>query len=122
MLYFVRNDNCVKNDDYPALPKMHASTEKHGLLIEKENEVFDNTSWNDIIGKDVSNKLKNILVKKSVLSKNGAGYLLFPDSESQKKAEHVLKDDFTVTLTTKKGKRLLPKIKLFDVFEVRSTN
>ena len=90
-------------------------TEKHVVIVEdKDNKSFDENGWIEVKSK-IKDKLKNVPVKKATVTKDGHGYLLFPDRNSQEEAENVLKQDFNVTMSTRKQNKLMPKMKIFDL-------
>ena len=95
---------------------VHVEKQKHIMIVEnKDNEKFDVEGWNEVVRNTLKSKLKNVPVKKTTVTKEGHGYLLFPDKTSQEKAEDALKADFNVTKDTKNQTKLLPKMKIFDV-------
>ena len=93
--------------------------EKHVVIVEdKDQKAFDENGWVEVKSK-ISDKLKDVPVKKATVTKNGHGYIVFPDKNSQKKAETVLKEDYKVTVSTKKQEKLLPKMKVFDLTDFK---
>ena len=126
------NDKLDKiiNDSLPAIPEAVVSTlkpvavpemtqktdMKHAIFIENEDEErFSERKWNEVVQYKINDKLKNIPVAKAAINKSGQGYLLLPDEEAQKKAEIALQDDFKLTVSSRKQKKLLPKMKIYDV-------
>ena len=65
----------------------------------------------------ISNKLKNVPVQKSVVTKSGQGCIFFPTKDDQAQAQSILQDDFKVSSSTNKVKFLLPKLKVFKIDE-----
>ena len=90
--------------------------EKHVVLVEPDtDQVFSKESWADVV-KQINVKVDNIPVRKNGVNKNGKGYIILPDKESQEKAEEALREDFIVTTAVnKQNPKLLPKLKIFDL-------
>ena len=97
--------------------------ERHAILLENkgdedgESEAYDQQSWVNVVKSSISGKLKHVPVKRSLVTKSGQGCIIFPTKGDQEQAEALLKDDFNVSVSTKKSKPLLPKIKVFKVDE-----
>ena len=100
-------DNGIKDDE-----------EKHIIVIEdkqnKDNK-YTNESWSHVVKSSVSNKLKNIPVQKSLVTKSGQGCIFFPSKADQEQAQSVLESDFRVSLSSRKKRMLLPKLKVFNI-------
>ena len=97
--------------------------EKHVVLIENENrEKFTEAAWNDIVKHNINDKLKEVPIRKSCVTKAGQGYMVFPNKEAQEKAQMALQNEFVVTPSTKQHYKLLPKLKIFDIFYKRGEN
>ena len=97
-------------------------TPRHSILIEQHNnEVFDGEAWNTVVKSSITGKLKSVPVKRSTVTKAGQGCLVFPTKEDQENAERVLKSDFKVTKSTQNPKKLMPKIKVFDLQSFKKT-
>ena len=92
--------------------------EKHVIVIEdkqdKEKKCI-NESWSQVVKSSVSNKLENIPVQKSLVTKSGQGCLFFPTQGDQEQARSVLQSDFNVSLSTQKKRMLLPKLKVLRI-------
>ena len=90
--------------------------EKFSLLIDKGNEeVFNTRSWNEVAKQNINDKLKNIPVKKTNVTKNGQGYILLPNKEAQEQAKLALQEDFVVTESVTTHKKILPKLVVLDI-------
>ena len=65
-------DNTVTNKD------------KHAVVVKPNNNLtsYTKSTWAEVASKMLSPKLEKIPVSKIVLTKNGNGYLLFPNSKS----------------------------------------
>lgn len=92
--------------------------EKHAILLENKDEnadKYNNNSWVEVVRSSISGKLKNIPVQRSLVTKSGQGCLLFPTKDDQEQAQKILENDFNISISTKKKKQLLPKIKVFKI-------
>ena len=98
--------------DQPSLDKV----EKHNLIIEPQNdEKFSQAQWSTVLKGTVKNKLSDVAVTKSSLTKSGKGLVSFPDRESRDQAADALKNDFHVSESDTTRKTLLPKMKICDL-------
>ena len=93
---------------------------KHSLLIKpntegSSNDKFTNSSWAELVKNKLPPKLNNIPVSKSVLTQNGAGYILFPDVESRDRARQSLEDDFKIECNNKTIETIFPKMKITGI-------
>ena len=64
---------------------------------------------NVVVKRNITQKLKNVPVKKTTYTKAGQGCLIFPTKKDQELAEQMLKDDIKVTKSTKSQTKVLPK-------------
>lgn len=109
--------NFLLNADKVSGVPISKNVVKHSVLIKQQNdEAFDETAWNDVVKRNITQKLKSVPVKKSSLTKAGHGYLTFPTKEDQEKAEIALKSDFNITVSTKQPVKLLPKLKICNLY------
>ena len=87
-------------------------------MEEKPNEgvtePFTAETWADVAKGTISDKLSDIPVKKSILSK-GKGIMKFPDMESRDLAAEALKDDYALIKEEVTPRKLLPKMKICDL-------
>ena len=92
----------------------NANQEKHAVIVEPESGNFNKETWADAV-KKIDGKLKEVPVKKNLITKNGQGCIMFPDKDSQEKAEVALRDDFLITSSSKTSSKLMPKLKIHDL-------
>ena len=91
---------------------MTRESNEHILIVNTNNqEKFSKDSWANAQNK-ISEKLKDIPVKKSVLNRNGKGCLILPDENSTAEAREILKDEYYVEKSTSKRSVLLPRLKI----------
>ena len=91
----------------------------YALVVEEKPsegvaQPFDSQTWADVAKGTISDKLGDIPVKKSILSK-GKGIMKFPDMNSRDLAAEALKEDFTLVKEEGKSNKLLPKMKICDL-------
>ena len=94
--------------------------EKHVIILENKEDAeskYDKNTWSQVVKSTISNKLKNVPVQKSVVTKSGQGCIFFPTKDDQAQAQSILQDDFKVSSSTNKVKFLLPKLKVFKIDE-----
>ena len=94
--------------------------EKHVIILENNEDSeskYDKNTWSQVVKSNISNKLKNVPVQKSVVTKSGQGCIFFPTKDDQAHAQSILQDDFKVSSSTNKVKFLLPKLKVFKIGE-----
>ena len=110
-----QNLNVVANSKKNDMPKMNEV--KHVLTVENKDdgEKFTQQKWNEVVSSNISKKLKEIPVEKTVISKEGKGCVFFPSKEAQNTAKQALENDFKVVSSTKSKRSLLPKLKLIDL-------
>ena len=93
---------------------------KHSLLL-KPNDApctsshYTEETWAYVARKNLPKLLHNFPVTKAVLTKQGKGYLAFPDEKSRDTAVDTLKNDFYVEQESKVPKLLYPKITITGV-------
>lgn len=109
--------------------KLTMETPKHALLItqsptdtDDETSPFTEQTWTTVVKKTLQNKLTDIPVKKSTLTKSGKGYIEFPNKESMDKAQGVLGPSYNIEVSTKSKTMLYPKIKLCNIDSEKYTN
>ena len=86
---------------------------KHTLLLKPNDASTDHyteSSWATVTKKNLPHLLHDIPVTKSALTKQGKGYLLFPDQKSRDNAKDSLKNVFHIECETKVSTLLFPKI------------
>ena len=77
--------------------------EKHVIILENKEDSeskFDKSTWSQVVKSNISNKLKNVPVQKSVVTKSGQGCIFFPTKDDQAHAQFILQDDFKVSSST----------------------
>lgn len=94
--------------------------EKHCILIEPQNSDGNNPSfspqqWSSVLKGPMQDKLADVPMTKSTLTKGGKGYVSFPDRKSRDCAAEALRNDFIVNERDTKPKTLLPKMKICDI-------
>ena len=114
----VTNALKARNNDDISVNETISNEEKHIIVIEdkqnKDNK-YDSDSWSKVVKSSLNGKLKNIPVQKSLVNKSGQGCIFFPTKDDQEQAQSVLQSDYTVSLSTKKKRMLLPKLKVFRI-------
>ena len=87
---------------------------KHALLMkpDKAGSLYNEDTWTEVVKKKLPKQLPNIPVSKAALTKNGQGYLSFPDQKSRDMAANNLKSAFAVESKDNSPKLLLPNIKI----------
>ena len=92
------------------------NSEKHVLIVdgtnEDSNDKISPDTWAQVVKSDISVKLKNVPVSKTVLSKDGKGCIFLPDEKGLKDAQEALTGSYRVNATSKKPTMILPKIKI----------
>ena len=98
--------------------------DKHVVLIHGENDQtdkfkgFDDTEWTEVVKKNLSKKLHDVPIKKSVHTKDGKGCLILPDAASAAKVRSALQEKYNVEVTSKSNAKtgsLLPKMCIVDI-------
>ena len=91
--------------------------DKQAIVVKPNNDItsYTKSTWAEVTSKMLSPKLEKILVSKTVLTKNGNGYLLFPNSKSRDNAKNCLKNYFKLESQTKTPKLIYPKITIYDI-------
>ena len=110
--------NPAENVPVVDLCSQSSEKEKHVVILQDKDEDADGYSasaWNEVVRKKLSTSLKNIPVTKSVLSKEGKGCLILPNKEAQQNAKAALENDFCVVVDSKPKKRILPKMKVYNI-------
>ena len=89
---------------------------KHALLLklsnEEEGSSYTEQTWTEVVKKKLPKKLTDIPVNSVKLTKNGLGYLSFPDQISRDNAASSLKPNFAIESKDNTPKVLFPKIKI----------
>ena len=87
-------------------------SDNHVLLIKKDDEdnSFTTESWSDVVSQNISKKLENIPVSKTILNKGGKGCIILPDESSCSDAKLLLQEEFNVEQQTKKPFSMQPRI------------
>ena len=91
--------------------------ERHVIVVKEKdaNTKFDEKSWSQAVKGTLQTELKKIPVNKSLLNKAGQGCLFFPNREAQAEAKLALEPLFDLTTESRPRKRVMPKIKVFDI-------
>ena len=79
---------------------------------DKAGSLYNEDTWTEVVKKKLPKQLPNILASKAALTKNGQGYLSFPDQKSHDMAANNLKSAFAVESKDNSPKLLLPNIKI----------
>ena len=97
---------------------------KHALLLKPDENaaIYTKETWTEVVKKTLSKKLPNIPVRKAVLTKNGQGYLSFPDEKSRDMAAGNLQPIFTIEKKDNCQQLVLPKIKISGIESGSYTN
>lgn len=112
--------NVLKKDENTAPKESIQDREKHVIILEDKNDSenkYDESTWSQVVKSNISKKLKNVPVQKSVVTKSGQGCIFFPTKDDQAQAHSILQDEFKVSSSTNKVKLLLPKLKVFKIDE-----
>ena len=91
--------------------------ERHVIVIKEKEDgsKFNEHTWAGVVKGTLQTELQNIPVNKSLLSKDGHGCLFFPNKKAQAEAKLALEPLFEVTTDSRPKKRVMPKIKVFDI-------
>ena len=93
------------------------------MIIEtKSSEPFTQNKWSTVVKGKVSNKLSDVPITKTALTRTGKGFISFPNRESRDLAADVLKDEFAVSQDDIMKKTLLPKMKICDLQSFTKTD
>ena len=84
----------------------------------QQKHMNDENTWSKVVKSSLHGKLKSIPIQKTLVTKAGQGCLFFPSKDDQVKAKSVLEQDFKLSLSTKKKKTLLPKLKIKKISDV----
>ena len=117
--------NVLKKDENTAPKESIQDREKHVIILEDKNDSenkYDETTWSQVVKFNISKKLKNVPVQKSVVTKAGQGCIFFPTKDDQAQAHSILQGEFKVSSSTNKVKLLLPKLKVFKIDETYKKN
>lgn len=112
-----------RNHNFHQVTTTQPDHTKHTLVIKPKtsSSVFDKSSWNTSLKTSFADKLKEIPVSKSTLTKDGTGIIMFPDADSMKKAEEAISKEpemsqsYTIKADLKERAILYPKMKLLDI-------
>lgn len=110
----------LKKDENTTIKENIQDREKHVIILENKDDSeskYDNNTWSQVVKSSISNKLKNVPVQKSVVTKSGQGCIFFPTKDDLAQAHSILQDEFKVSSSTNKVKLLLPKLKVFKIDE-----
>ena len=101
----------------------HKST-KHALLLKsnESDETYSAETWAEIVKEKLPNQISNIPVTQTKLTKQGCGYLVFPDQKSRDNAANNLKSYFNVESKDNLPKHLSLKIKICNLPEDSYSN
>ena len=93
---------------------------QHSILVTTRDsqvgdENFTTKSWANVLNGSISEKLKDIPVSKSIVTKEGKGCITFPTENERDMAKEVLEEEFNVELSDRQRKLLFPKLKICDV-------
>ena len=109
---------------------MSTESEKHIQVNEKKpvllispqvddpnnsDKKFGKEQWTTVVKKNVSKKLNEVPVTKTILTKEGKGFVAFNSIEERDKAEAILADEYQTTAKDIPKNILYPKIKLIDI-------
>ena len=96
----------------------HKST-KHVLLLKSDesNGAYSEQAWSEVVKKKLPKQIPNIPVNQAKLTKQGCGYLSFPDQKSRDNAADNLKSIFKVESKDNTPKLLSPNIKICGLTE-----
>ena len=86
---------------------------KHSLLLKPNDATsshYTEDTWADVVRKNLPHLLHDVPVTKATLTKQGKGYLVFPNEKFRDAAVDTLKEDFHVECESKVPKLLYPKI------------
>ena len=103
--------NVLKKDENTAPKESIQDREKHVIILEDKNDSenkYDESTWSQVVKSNISKKLKNVPVQKSVVTKSGQGCIFFPTKDDQAQAHSILQDEFKVSSSKNKVKLLLP--------------
>ena len=109
--------NVSNKSEVPTAP-VPGNHDKHVIVLkDKDNDStkFNERTWSNVVNGTLNTELQRIPVNRSVLNKDGHGCLFFPSKEAQAQAKSALEPLFNVTANSKPAKRVMPKIKVFDV-------
>ena len=118
-------DNRIKENFQPSCKRnTKIPRVKHALLLKPNQEdgsSYIKETWTEVVKKSLPLKLPDIPVDSIKLTKNGMGYLSFPDQTSRDNAANNLKSTFAIESKDNIPKLLLPKIKIsglaFDSYD-----
>ena len=89
--------------------------EKHTVIIKNVNDdngKFTKNEWTTVVKKNISDKLNNVPVQKSILTKDGTGCVFVPDANTLQHAKNVIQYDFEIETKSSIQKKMLPKMKI----------
>ena len=103
---------------------------KHVLIVQSSNSKndnenkFDNTSWARVLTGAVAEKLEEIPITSSSLTKEGKGYLAFPTDAARRVAKETIENEnpeFVLESSDVNEKNILPKIKICNLDTTKYT-
>ena len=107
----------TSTNDEMANPQVSVNNDRHVIVLKDKDDAskFNEQSWSEVVQGTISPELKKIPVNKSVLNKEGHGCLFFPNKEAQADAKAALEPLFKVTTDNAPKKKVMPKIKVYDI-------
>ena len=113
---------CLKKQTTEPEKAEVVTEERHVVLLEQNTPESDGATrsftkeqWSKVVKNDISGRLQNVPITKSVLTKEGKGCVVVPTKQAQDQVKEALKDNFIVTADTNNQKKLLPKLKICDI-------
>ena len=79
----------------------------------EDSELTEQT-WATVTKQKVVLKLKNVPITK-IVSKKGRACIFLPSKKDSEQAVAALESDFKVTVTSRKARRMLPKLKICNI-------
>ena len=93
------------------------SSIKHSIIFQpkESNERYSKETFAEMTKKNLPDRLKNLPVQRTVLTKQGKGFMVFPDQKTRDLAVKALESDCSVTVQNSEKMSILPKIKIVGI-------
>ena len=93
------------------------SSIKHSIIFQpkESNERYSKETFAEMTKKNLPDRLKNLPVQRTVLTKQGKGFMVFPDQKTRDLAVKALESDCSVTVQNSEKRSILPKIKIVGI-------
>ena len=100
--------------------KIKNPSTKHSITFQPINKNAEETTYtkktfSEMLKSGLPEKMKHVPINKTLLTKNGKGYMVFPDKQSRDLAADAMKNECNVQVQEKENKLIYPKVKVCGI-------